>query len=93
MTREHALIEELMAIRALDGLDDDDATRLEREVAAHGDCDECRRLQAEYSEVAGMLALALEPRPVDEDMVDRILAETRRPSAAAAPVDEVSARR
>jgi anti-sigma-K factor RskA len=93
MTREHALIDELMAIRALDGLDDDDATRLEREVAAHGDCDECRRLQAEHSEVAGMLALALDPRPVDEDMVDRILAETRRPSAAAAAVDEVSARR
>jgi anti-sigma-K factor RskA len=93
MTREHALIDELMAIRALDGLDADDATRLERELATHGDCDECRRLEAEHSEVAGMLALALDPRPVDEDMADRILAETQRPSAAAAPVDEVSARR
>jgi hypothetical protein len=93
MTRAHDLIDELMAIRALDGLDDDDATRLERELAAHGDCDECRRLEAEHSEVAGMLALALDPRPVDEDMADRILAETQRPSAAAAPVDEVSARR
>jgi Anti-sigma-K factor rskA len=93
MTREHALIDELMAIRALDGLDDDDATRLERELAAHGDCEECRRLEAEHAEVAGMLALALDPRPVDQDVADRILAETRRPSAAAAPVDEVSARR
>jgi len=94
MTREHALIDELMAIRALDGLDDDDATRLERELAAHGDCDECRRLEAEHSEVAGMLALALDPRPVDDDMADRILAEAQRPRAtAAAPVDEVSVRR
>lgn len=93
MTREHALIDELMAIRALDGLDDDDATRLERELAAHGDCDECRRLEAEHSEVAGMLALALDPRPVDDDMADRILAEAQRPRATAAPVDEVSARR
>jgi hypothetical protein len=92
MTREHALIDELMAIRALDGLDDDDATRLERELAAHGDCDECRRLEAEHSEVAGMLALALDPRPVDDDMADRILAEAQRPRAAA-PVDEVSVRR
>ncbi|MDQ4108232.1 MAG: anti-sigma factor [Actinomycetota bacterium] len=93
MTREHALIDELMAMRALDGLDDDDATRLERELAAHGDCDECRRLEAEHSEVAGMLALALDPLPVDEEMVDRILVRTQRPSAAAARVDEVSARR
>lgn len=93
MTREHALIDELMAIRALDGLDDDEATRLERELAAHGDCDECRRLEAEHSEVAGMLALALDPSPVDDDMADRILAEAQRPRATAAPVDEVSARR
>jgi hypothetical protein len=93
MTREHALIDGLMAIRALDGLDDDDATRLERELAAHGDCDECRRLEAEHSEVAGMLALALDPRPVDDDMADRILAEAQRPRATAAPVDEVSVRR
>jgi anti-sigma-K factor RskA len=94
MTREHALIDELLAIRAIDGLDEDDATRLERELAAHGDCDECFRLETEHAEVAGMLALALDPRPVDEDMADRILAEPQRPSATAAlPVDELSARR
>ena len=94
MTRGHALIDELLAIRALDGLDDDDAARLERELATHGDCDECRRLEAEHAEVAGMLALALEPRPVDEAMVDRILAEPREPSAIApAPVDKLKARR
>ena len=78
MTRDHALIDELLAVRALDGLDDDDAALLSREIAAHGDCDECRRLQAEHAEVAGTLALALEPRPVDPRMADRIVAEPQR---------------
>jgi hypothetical protein len=72
--RDHTTIDELLAARALDGLDAQDAARLERELEAHGDCAECRRLEAEHAEVAGMLALALEPRPVDERVVDRILA-------------------
>jgi hypothetical protein len=94
MTRDHALIEELLAIRALDALDDDDAARLERELADHGDCDECRRLHAEHTDVAGMLALTLDPRPVDPRMADRILAEPQRSGGATAgAVDEVSARR
>jgi hypothetical protein len=94
MKRAHALIDDLMAIRALDGLDDDDARRLERELAAHGDCVECRRLEAQHAEVAGMLAFALDPRHVDEGIADRILAQPQRPSATAAtPVDEISARR
>jgi hypothetical protein len=82
MQRDHTAIEELLAARALDGLDEDDANRLERELAAHGDCAECRRLEAEHAEVAGILALALEPRPVDEAMADRILAA---PGSGAAP--------
>ncbi|HWL90735.1 MAG TPA: anti-sigma factor [Actinomycetota bacterium] len=90
MTRDHALIDELLAIRVLDALDDDDRALLERELAAHGDCGECRRLEAEHSEVAGMLALALDPRPVNEGMADRILARADRDRPSA---DEVSARR
>ncbi len=94
MTRDHTLIEELLAIREIDGLDEDDAARLERALADHGDCDECRRLHVEHAEVAGMLALALDPRPVDPSMVDRILAQPQRSAGAVAgPVDEVSARR
>lgn len=94
MIRDHALIEELLAIGALDGLDEDDAARLERALAAHGDCDECRRLRVEHAEVAGMLALALDPRPVDPQMADRILAEPQRSSdATGGRVDEVSARK
>ena len=90
MIRDHALIDELLAARALDGLDAGDAALLERELAAHGDCEECRRLEIEHAEVAGMLALALDPRPVREDMADRILAEGR---SAAAPIERLDARR
>jgi len=103
MTFDHALIDELLAIRSLDGLDEDDAALLERELAAHGDCAECRRLEAEHAEVAGMLALALDPRPVGEEMADRILAPEQREeqrkeqrpdrTAAAPPADELSGRR
>lgn len=94
MTRDHQLIDELLAVRALDGLDQNDADRLERALAAHGDCAECRRLEAGHLEVAGMLPLALDPRPVDGDMADRILAHSPRSDRPpAAPLDEVSARR
>ena len=90
MTRDHALIDELLAARALDGLDQGDAALLERELAAHGDCEECRRLETEHAEVAGMLALALDPRAVRGDMADRILAEDR---TAAAPIEHIGVRR
>lgn len=94
MIRDHELIDELLAIRALGGLDGDDRSVLERELAAHGDCDECRRLEARHHEVAGLLPYALDDRPVPEAMLERILAEPRRPLAAAAtPPDEVAAAR
>lgn len=93
MTRDHALIDELLAIRALDGLDEDDAALLERELAGHGDCEECRLLEAQHTEVAGMLALSLDPRPVRDDMADRILAEAQTPGAIATAPDELAGRR
>jgi anti-sigma-K factor RskA len=94
MIRDHALIDELLAIRALEGLDEGDAALLERELATHGDCEECRRLEAQHAEVAGMLALALDPRPVREDMADRILGEAQVPGATAdAASDELADRR
>ena len=73
MTRDHTTIDELLAARALDGLEPDEVARLEREMAEHGDCETCRRLEAEHRETAGMLALALEPRPVDAAIAERIL--------------------
>jgi hypothetical protein len=99
MIRDHALIDELLAARALDGLDDGDAAALERELAAHGECEECRRLEAQHAEVAGMLALALDPRPVNDAMVDRILLQPRTEvattdsAAPAATPDALAARR
>jgi hypothetical protein len=81
MTLDHTSIDELLAARALDGLEPEDTDRLDREMAAHGDCETCRRLDREHRETAGMLALALEPRPIDAEVVDRILDSSgRRPT-------------
>ena len=105
MTRDHSLIEELMAIDALGGLDGDDRATLERERAGHGaDCAECLRLERAFTETAGRLAFALDPEPVDEGMVERILASHRTETVAsgvaatpaaspAAAVDELAERR
>jgi hypothetical protein len=88
MIRDHSVIDELLAVRALDGLDGDDEATLERELASHRPCDECDRLQAEHAEVAGRLAFALDPLPVPSGMVDRILAEPQ----GATPPDAVGRR-
>jgi hypothetical protein len=62
MMRSHDRIEELIAIRAIGGLDGPDGSDLEREMASHEpDCEECRRLETDYAEVAGRLAFALDP--------------------------------
>jgi hypothetical protein len=82
MTRDHTSIDELLAARALDGLEPEEAERLAREMTAHGDCETCRRLEGEHRETAGMLALALEPRPIDDRVVDRILRGSSAPSSA-----------
>ena len=100
MTRDHTVIEELLAIRSLGGLDGDDVGLLERELASHGDCEECRRLASEYDETAGRLAFALEPAPVDMAQADEILRRATHPATqevapppVAAPVDELEERR
>lgn len=76
--RDHSVIEELLAVRALGGLDADDEITLQRLMAEHGpDCEECRRLQDEFDETAGVLGFALDPVPVDPRIADRILAQPR----------------
>ncbi|MEX2274197.1 MAG: anti-sigma factor [Actinomycetota bacterium] len=74
---DHDRIEELIAARALGGIDPEDARALERESAEHGpDCIDCRRLMDEYDEIAGRLAFALAPAPVRAEMEDEILRRT-----------------
>ena len=100
MNRDHAVIEELLAIRSLGGLDGDDVERLDRELAAHGDCEECRRLTDEYEETAGRLGFALDPTPVDQEQANEILRRATHPATQDAapprsllPPDELGARR
>jgi hypothetical protein len=103
MTRDHGRIEELLAVRALGGLDGDDRDVLERELADHGDCAECRELERSFSETAGRLAFALDPEPVDPTIAERILAAPREAhgddaspgtlATSTTPPDEVAAAR
>jgi hypothetical protein len=73
--REHARIEELIAIRSLGGLDPQDQASLTEEMASHGpDCAECLRLEADYAEVAGGLALALDPVAVRSELLEETVA-------------------
>jgi anti-sigma-K factor RskA len=87
--RDHTEIEELLAVQALGGLEDDERAQLEAAMAAHGpDCAECRRLQAGFEETAAMLAFSLEPAEVESDEADRVLAAaaaTTRDGAATRP--------
>ena len=71
--RDHTLIEELLSVDALGGLDDADRALLDRERAAHGECEDCARLEIELGEVAGRLGLSLDPVAVRPDMADDIL--------------------
>ena len=76
--RDHAAIEELIAIRALGGLERDEEFALSAQRSAHGEeCEECLRLEATYGEVAGRLAFAIEPAEVREGMEDELVARAR----------------
>lgn len=100
MTRDHAAIEELLAVRSLMGLDGDDRARLERALESHGDCAECRRLAQGFDETAGMLGFALEPTPVGPGQADEILRRASHPATQEVapvpppiPIDELRRRR
>ena len=77
MTLDHSEIDELLAARALDGLDPGEAARLERLMDDHDDCTTCRDLEAEHRETAAMLAYAVDPRPMHPAVVERIVGTTR----------------
>ncbi|MEA2613955.1 MAG: Anti-sigma-K factor rskA [Chloroflexota bacterium] len=86
----HGRIEELLAVRALGGLDGSDVETLERELAAHGDCAECRRLEDEFVETAAMLADSLTPEPVGAGMVEAILSASPRGVGTVVAVPEAA---
>ena len=69
----HERIEELLAVRALGGLDGRDVAALERELAEHGDCAECHGLEDGFAETAARLAEVLPREPVSPGMVEAIL--------------------
>lgn len=92
MTLDHALIEELMAVDALGGLDGDDREVLERTRAEHGDCAECRAIEDGFAETAGRLGFTLAPVPVGDAMVDEIVGRSRD-EIGGGPDDELTARR
>ncbi|HLB62664.1 MAG TPA: anti-sigma factor [Actinomycetota bacterium] len=72
--RDHTRIEELLAASALDGLGPADETELARERSAHGEeCEECRALDRGFAEVAGRLALALDPVRVRDGLEDELV--------------------
>jgi hypothetical protein len=89
--RDHIEIEELLALRALDGLDAQDAARLEVAMAEHGECVECRDIERGFTEAAAFLAGSLDPDPVTPDAFDRLIGATRTREPAA--VDELAMRR
>jgi Anti-sigma-K factor rskA len=91
--RPHDRIEELIVADALDGLDAADRDQLFNQMAEHGpDCPDCARLLAEYGEVAGWLALALEPVPLSADAEDRLLQAARgEPDSGPEPIEDAPA--
>ena len=76
-SRDHGLIEELLAARALGGLEPEDEATLHAAMAAHGDCATCRRLEIGFEETAGLLGFALDPVPVRDELADRVLDRAR----------------
>jgi hypothetical protein len=88
MNRPHDELEVLIAADALDGLDEADRDLMTRLMAEHGpDCLECRRLVAEYREVAGAIALVADPVPMSAGAEDAlVLAATGRAGQEPGPV-------
>ena len=78
---DHERIEELLAARALGGLDPADVAELEGLQASHGSrCEECRRLEDELAEVAGRLAFAADPLEVPAGFEDQVVGAATAPS-------------
>jgi anti-sigma-K factor RskA len=87
--RSHDEIEVLVAADALGGLEPEGRAELDRLQAEHGpDCAECRRLENEYREVAGLLATSLDPVAVSPAAEERLMAAVRETAQEAPPTVE-----
>jgi anti-sigma-K factor RskA len=83
---DHEAIEALIAANALGGLEDAGRQELARLRAEHGpNCAECRRLEMEYAEVAGLLATSLDPVALSAAAEDRLMAAVRQTPQEPAP--------
>ena len=75
----HEELEELVSAEALGGLGEQDRRRMEELMSEHGPhCQDCHRLTTDYSEVAGRLAMAVDPLPISTRDEERLLALVRR---------------
>ena len=86
-TTEHDRVEELLAVRALGGLEPGELAEYDRIRMEHGlDCEVCRRAEFEFDEIAGRLAFMLGPVEVPAGMEDALMARAlqERPAADAA---------
>jgi len=91
-SRDHQAIEELLSVSVLGALEPDEQAALEQEMAAHGpQCAECLELRREYGEVAGRLAITLEPVAVRPGLEDETVRLAR--GAPASEVVQIPARR
>src|SRR5919108_6029810 len=79
MTWDHRRVEELLAARAVDGLDPEDAALAERALIEHvPDCHRCREALDAYALVAGDLALVADPTPPPDTLEARLRRSIRR---------------
>jgi hypothetical protein len=79
MTWDHRRVEELLAARAVDGLDPEDAALAERALIEHvPDCHRCREALDAYALVAGDLALVADPTPPPDTLEARVRRSIRR---------------
>ncbi len=75
-TRDHSTIEELLAGRALGGLDGADDQLFAQELASHGDCDRCRQLEGGSPRSRVGWGFLWIPCPSTPGMADRIIVST-----------------
>jgi hypothetical protein len=91
---DHERIEELLAVRALDGLEPVELEELQTVRAEHGECERCAGIELGFEEVAGRLAFALPPVRLAAGGADAVLAMARATEPpTAVPTDELTIRR